>query len=107
MTKPRREWVREYDRNGEWLENLNGIHYADAKRPFRWHRCRPQTRGFLSREIVERCACGGYAFDGIGPWIKRNSRMSARKARAWRETFDQLIEDIKANRADVDRRQQP
>lgn len=60
----------------DYVEHLDGVDWFYADVPPRWHRCWPQTRGWVSvyRELVERCACGSLRFDGHGPWVDRNSR---------------------------------
>jgi len=60
--------------HGEFLESLNGIDWAEAPKPFRWHRCRVQTRGRFDGELVERCPCGAVQLDGDGVWFERNRR---------------------------------
>lgn len=82
--------------NGEWFEHLDGTEWFEVDVPPRWHRCWPQSRAWMHRELVERCACGSLRFDGHGPWIDRNSRepMTAGE-RADRERYrvrDGLIE---------------
>lgn len=67
-------WLKSYSDGTEYLEHVNGVHWFDAPKPWRWHRCRPQTRGFILGDFIERCACGGLRYDGHGPWIERNSR---------------------------------
>lgn len=59
--------------DGEWIEHLDGTDWFYADVPPRRHRCWPQTRGWMDRELVERCACGATRFDGYGPWVNRNS----------------------------------
>jgi len=56
------------------MEHLGGTEWLDAARPPWFHRCWPQTRGWVNRELVERCACGSLRFDGWGPWVRRNER---------------------------------
>lgn len=60
--------------DGEWIEHLDGTEWADADVPPWLHRCWPQTRARIDRELAERCACGAIRFDGYGPWVSRNRR---------------------------------
>lgn len=55
-----------------YLEHLGGIGWSDAPVPHRWHRCRPQTRGWMQC-FVERCACGATRLDQ-SHWMQRNQR---------------------------------
>lgn len=65
------------------MTHQDGIPWHDAKVPFRFHRCKPQTTARFRFETVDRCACGATRFDG-GPWINknetRNNRTEMRKA---------------------------
>jgi len=69
-------WVLEYrseDGTVE-LENLDGVPWEIAPLPRRFHRCAPQTRGWISMFTrIKRCACGGINYGGIG-WFEKNSR---------------------------------
>ena len=59
---------------GEWVGDKDGIGWHEAPLPRRWHLCRPQTFGFVSKSYIERCACGGmWTLDG-GGWTHKNSR---------------------------------
>lgn len=54
--------------------HLDGVAWADAPLPRRFHRCRPQTKGTTGFFIrVQRCACGAYR-DNYLIWIRRNER---------------------------------
>jgi hypothetical protein len=58
-----------------YTEHLNGAAWVDVPRPRRWHRCRPQTRGFFATSgYSERCACGGWRPEPYGQWARRNER---------------------------------
>lgn len=58
-----------------WIEHLDGIPWYKAPIPRRWHRCKPQTKGWLRYFTrVQRCACGGIRMDGHHGWAERNSR---------------------------------
>ena len=67
-------YVTDYSHGLEFLEHLGGVSWADAPRPRRWHRCKPQTRGFFHGRMTYRCACGAAAVDWPEIWINRNSR---------------------------------
>jgi hypothetical protein len=56
------------------VHHRDGIPWHQAPLPRRWHRCRPQTSGWIRADRFERCACGAGRFDGAGPWLDRNSR---------------------------------
>jgi hypothetical protein len=66
-------WVTEYSHGAEYVENLDGVSWADAPRPRWWHRCRAQTTAMLDRAFISRCACGASRVNG-GWWYGRNSR---------------------------------
>lgn len=78
------EWVRTYDNAPDYVESLGGVMWNDARLPLPWHRCRAQTRGFLSLDYVERCPCGAARMSPGGPWVSRNETRKSR-ARARRE----------------------
>lgn len=64
----------EYIRAGiEPNEHVGGVSWHKAPIPFRWHRCRAQTRGLVGMFLAERCACGAARFDEKR-WINKNSR---------------------------------
>lgn len=67
-------WIRAWEGSGEYLENIDGVAWHEAPKPWRWHRCKPQTRGRFSDLAVDRCACGGMRYMGDDFWIERNSR---------------------------------
>jgi len=79
------EWVRTYEHDGNYVESVDGIAWADAPLPYPWHHCRPQTRGWMGRGYVERCACGATRLSSRGPWIEKNQTRRHRK-RARRDT---------------------
>lgn len=59
------------------IEELDGISWADAPIPRRWHKCAPQTKGWLNYFTqVFRCACGAIARVDGGElyWMEKNSR---------------------------------
>jgi len=66
------EWVP--DGYNRCISHLGGVPWFEAPRPRRWHRCRPQSEGWIDGEFIQRCACGGISFDRDGIWIKRNER---------------------------------
>ena len=68
------EWVRTYQDGPEYLEHLGGVDWFDAPHPRRWHKCKPQTRGWMMDGYVERCTCGATRLFGDGPWMERNQR---------------------------------
>lgn len=58
------------------IQHLDGIPWHDAPVPSRWHRCQPQTMGYLNYfTLIERCACGALRRDRdhLG-WTDKNSR---------------------------------
>ncbi len=68
-------WVLRWAMAGEYREDLYGVGWHDARRPRRWHRCRPQTRGVFSSVYTERCACGALrSSETLGRWVDRNTR---------------------------------
>jgi hypothetical protein len=71
-------WIRTHDGPGpEYIEELDGIHWTDAPLPPRWHRCKPQTRGYATGEFVQRCACGAVWI--LGGWTNRNERRKGKR----------------------------
>jgi len=65
-------WLPVFRRTGE---HRDGVPWDVARRPWRWHVCRPQTRLRLSGGLmVERCACGGQRLTEAGLWARRNVR---------------------------------
>jgi hypothetical protein len=50
-----------------------GVWWDQAPKPRRWHRCRPQTWGWIGLSQFFRCACGAGSFDGR-TWTEKNSR---------------------------------
>lgn len=64
------QWLSDFD----FVQNLDGVPWFEAKRPRRWHRCKPQTRGQAGfAGYLERCACGAISREGRH-WFDRNSR---------------------------------
>jgi len=53
--------------------HLDGVEWLHAPLPWRWHKCKPQTRGVIGFETVYRCACGAISNNGLD-WIEKNSR---------------------------------
>jgi hypothetical protein len=74
-------WIRTYEHGSDYSESLGGVMFGDGPHdpPPWWHRCAPQTRGRVDRELVERCRCGATRFDGYGPWVNRNQTRKARR----------------------------
>jgi hypothetical protein len=60
------------------LYNLGGVPWWEAPIPRRWHRCKPQTKGWSGR-MVFRCACGASAVDDTRHWFDRNQRRRGRR----------------------------
>lgn len=57
--------------------HTDGIQWWEAKIPRRWHKCKPQTQGWLGLDFIERCACGAIGRTGPGGrhiWMERNAR---------------------------------
>lgn len=70
------EWVEGFRApSGEVeVEHLRGVPWYDAAVPSRFHKCRPQTRGWSNYFTrIFRCACGAISRDGRN-WDERNSR---------------------------------
>ena len=71
------DWIADprFEKGSETtMEHRNGVEWADAPLPFWLHRCKPQTRGWVGFDRVERCACGATRFPlrfGKG-WTGRN-----------------------------------
>lgn len=47
--------------------------WSTAPLPRRWHRCRPDTEGFVYGLFIERCACGALRVNG-SYWMWKNDR---------------------------------
>lgn len=66
---------------GSWLDKpgVTGLQHKNdtpwwvAPSPRRWHRCQPQTWGWLDGGLRERCACGAIRMDSR-VWVNRNTR---------------------------------
>lgn len=56
------------------IENKDGVTWSEAPLPKRFHKCRPQSRGWIKFSFIERCACGAHRYDGCGSWMLKNSR---------------------------------
>jgi hypothetical protein len=67
-------WIRTDEYGLDYLESAGGVLWADAPLPRRWHRCRPQTRGWIRAGYTERCACGAGRLAAHGRWAWRNER---------------------------------
>lgn len=77
-------WVTEWSKGAEYIEHLDGTCWFDTKKPWRFHRCRPQTRGMIQGTgqvlyYTERCRCGGIrmtrpGYENMMGWAQRNSR---------------------------------
>jgi hypothetical protein len=74
-------WVRTFEDGADYIESLDGVCWADAPLPYPWHRCEPQTRGWLGLNCSERCACGATRLDGRGPWMEKNQTRRDRARR--------------------------
>ena len=55
------------------IHDKDGISWHEAPKPFWLHRCRPQTYGYIGSDRVDKCACGGFRFNGEA-WTARNTR---------------------------------
>ena len=53
--------------------HLDGIAWHEAVLPFRFHKCKVQTSGWLDSHLVDRCACGSLRVDQ-GHWNFKNER---------------------------------
>ena len=60
------------------IEHLDGVPWHEAPQPRRFHRCWPQTQGWVNYfDRVRRCPCGAIKGDGTH-WMEKNSRRSKR-----------------------------
>jgi hypothetical protein len=74
------EWIRSYENGIDYVESIGGVMWGEAPLP-RWlHRCRPQTRGMMGADYVERCNCGAHG-DGKTWAGKNETRRGRRRAR--------------------------
>jgi hypothetical protein len=53
-------------------QHLDGVPWYEAPVPRKWHRCKPQTRGYYNLSFVQRCACGATWMRG--GWVGKNER---------------------------------
>lgn len=60
------------------VQHRDGVCWYDAPVPWRWHKCRTQTAGWVGLTRYERCACGAVRRNGR-EWFDRNTRTGARK----------------------------
>lgn len=74
--KPAPRWVLRPTESVYELEihDLGGVHWYEAPVPHPFHRCTPQTRGYVRFDYIERCACGAARYSRTGPWARRNDR---------------------------------
>jgi hypothetical protein len=75
------EWVRTYEKDLDYIESIGGVMWGDGPLPYPWHRCEPQTRGWMGLNYTERCNCGAIRLSTRGPWMERNSTRQDRKRR--------------------------
>jgi hypothetical protein len=73
------EWAGKWLGTGQPVEvrHRNNLPWYDAPLPRRWHRCRPQTDGWLNLTRVQRCACGAIRDVYRGRWscwVWKNTR---------------------------------
>lgn len=54
-------------------QHRDGVPWHKARKPWRLHRCRVQTCGFINLDHIDRCSCGAIRVNG-GAWRDRNSR---------------------------------
>lgn len=74
-------WIkREMPHNPDFdIEDLDGIDWLDAPTPSLFHRCKPQTKGWMGGvRYIQRCACGATRLSERGPWIGKNETRIAR-----------------------------
>lgn len=65
-------WVRTFEHGIQYVEDVEGISWADAPTP-RWlHRCAPQTRAWLRDHYTQRCSCGAARNVVQGRWTRKN-----------------------------------
>lgn len=64
--------LMEMDQN-IYSEHKDGISWSESVLPFRLHRCRVQTSGWISDHLVDRCSCGALRID-MGHWNFKNNR---------------------------------
>lgn len=74
----RSNWVK--DSNHEDVQHRDGVAWDQARRPWRFHVCRPQSRGTYGRWVdsYEWCRCGARRWIGVlsrGKWADKNSRL--------------------------------
>jgi len=65
-------WVTAYDADDNAVQHLDGMPWWGAPLPWRWHRCRAQSRMGTNCFRVRRCACGAIDL-GLG-WDEKNAR---------------------------------
>lgn len=72
-------WVRTHEHGPNFIESLNGLDWYEAPLPPRWHRCKAQTRGYMTLNAIARCACGATYI--MGGWIGKNETRNMRRRR--------------------------
>jgi hypothetical protein len=76
-------WVCTFENDGDYMESIEGILWADAPLPRKRHHCTPQTRGWFGVSYVERCACGAIRGSRYVDWEEKNrARKDRRKNRS-------------------------
>lgn len=61
------------------INHVHGIPWYEAPIPRRWHKCRPQTTGWVGYFTpVLRCACGAIKYDR-DKWRNKNTRKKEKK----------------------------
>jgi hypothetical protein len=73
------EWIRTYENGADYIESIGGVSWNEGAPPYPWHRCEPQTRGWIGLGYVERCCCGAIRARPRGPWADRNRTRRDRK----------------------------
>jgi hypothetical protein len=65
-----------------WIEMIHkdGVPWWDAPLPRRWHRCWPQTTGWVGMTRTQRCACGAMRTGFDRGWSFRNETRKAQRA---------------------------
>lgn len=71
-------WVRTWENGGDYIESVDGIMWGTGALPRPWHKCGPQTRGWLGLDYTERCNCGATRFSN-SPWMHKNETRQGRK----------------------------
>jgi len=64
---------------GTYVEHRDDVPWWEAPIPWRWHRCRKQTRGIVDGRTIYRCPCGAINVGGF--WMEKNARRPRKASR--------------------------